>query len=327
MVPHPWLSVITPIFNGEAYLSAALDSIVIQGDGDIECIAIDGESTDATLEILDSYQDRIPLRIGQRERNSNWVSKTNYALSLARGEYVCFLHHDDLWFRDRLKTMRQLTNQFPEATLFLHPSNYLDNKGNILGTWKCPLPAAPTIIKSSLMTERLLVQNFISILGPVFKRQAALEVAGLDELLWYTADWDFWLKLAAYGTSVYYPKPLSGFRIHPSSQTIVRSSGSQEFREQLEVVASKHFIRWQADEHTKRQLKAVIDFSVEVNIALAGAAHGKNTKLRKLLVDFILLGPSGGYRYLRDSRIWERASARLKARVRPLKRPHVTKET
>lgn len=319
MTSQPWLSVISPIFNGEAYLSSALDSIILQGDADIECIAVDGESTDATLKILESYQDRLPLRIVQREKSTNWVSKTNYALSLARGEYACFLHHDDLWLNGRLKTMRQLVEQFPEAILLLHPSNYLDNKGNTLGTWNCPLPAAPTIISPSLMIERLLVQNFISILGPVFKREAALRVDCLDELLWYTADWDFWLKLASCGSSIYYPKPLSGFRIHLSSQTILRSSGSREFRGQLEAVATKHFARWQADEHTKRWLRAIIDFSVEVNIAFAGAAHGKKTNLLELLVDFVQLGPSGWYRYLRDSRIWERVSARIKAQVKPSK--------
>jgi hypothetical protein len=320
MTAKPWLSVISPIFNGEAYLSSALDSIVLQGDNNIECIAVDGESTDSTLSILKSYQDKLPLRILQRERSTNWVIKTNYALSLARGEYVCFLHHDDLWLANRLQTMKQLTEQFPEAVLLLHPSNFMDNKGNNLGTWNCPLPALPEIIKPDLMIERLLVQNFISILGPVFKREAALKVEGLDESLWYTADWDFWLKIAACGDSLYHPKPLSGFRVHPSSQTIVRSSGSRDFREQLEIVATKHFARWQASEELKQQLRNVVDFSMEVNIALARAAHGQNTNILALLLAFAFLGPSGWYRYLRDSRIWERVSARINAQVRPFKK-------
>ena len=319
MTAKPWLSVISPIFNGEAYLSSALDSIVLQGDNNIECIAVDGESTDSTLSILKSYQDKLPMRILQRERSTNWVIKTNYALSLARGEYICFLHHDDLWFSDRLKIMKQLTEQFPEAVLLLHPSIFLDNKGNNLGTWNCPLPALPDIIKPDLMIERLLVQNFISILGPVFKREAALKVNGLDESLWYTADWDFWLKIAGCGDSLYFPKPLSGFRVHPSSQTIVRSSGSRDFREQLEIVATKHFAQWQGSEYLKQRLRKVVDFSMEVNIALAGSAHGQKTNLLALLVDFILLGPSGWDRYIRDSRIWERVAARIKAQVRPFK--------
>ena len=318
MTVQPWLSVISPIYNGASYLPSALDSILLQEDHDIECIAVDGESTDSTLAILKSYQDRLPLRILQRERSSNWVMKTNYALSFARGEYVCFLHHDDLWFKERLKTMRHLTEQCPEAVLLVHPSNFLDNKGNNLGTWNCPLPAFPTRIKPDLMIEKLLVQNFISILGPVLKREAALEVGGLDESLWYTADWDFWLKVASCGDSLYYPKPLSGFRVHPSSQTVVRSSGG-DFRTQLETVATKHFAQWQTSTVTKERLRKAIDFSVEVNIALARASHGQKMNLWALFLAFILLGPSGWYRYLRDSRIWERVLARLRAQIRPFK--------
>jgi hypothetical protein len=320
MNAHPWLSVLMPIYNGEAYLRSALDSIASQGNSNsIECIVVNGESSDGTLAILKSYQDNLPIRILQRERTTNWVTKTNYALSLARGEYVCFLHHDDLWLKDRLKTMKQLTEQFPGPVLLLHPSNFLDNKGNNLGTWNCPLPALPAVIKPDLMIERLLVQNFISILGPVFRRETALKVGGLDESLWYTADWDFWLKIAACGDSLYYPRPLSGFRVHPSSQTVVRSSGSQDFREQLESVAAKHFASWQVSTSHKQRLRQVADFSIEVNIALAGAAHGQKTNILALLIAFLLLGPSGGYRYLRDSRIWERASARMKAQIRPFK--------
>lgn len=320
MTTQPWLSVITPIYNGETYLSSALDSIIIQEDNDIECIVVDGESTDATPSILKSYQDRLPIKILQRERNSNWVIKTNYALSFARGKYACFLHHDDLWLKDRLKTMKRLVQQFPEVVLFLHPSNFLDNKGNNLGLWSCPLPAFPEIIKPKLMIERLLVQNFISILGPVFKREVALKVEGLDESLWYTADWDFWLKIAACGDSLYYPKPFSGFRIHPNSQTIVRSSRSQDFRDQLESVAKKYFDLWEAPERLKQRVSKIADFSIEVNIVLAGTIHGQKTNLVTLLISFMLLGPLGWHRYLRDSRIWERVSARLKGRVRPFKK-------
>lgn len=42
----PWLSVLMPVYNGGKYLAQALDSIVAQGDKDIECIAVDDGSTD-----------------------------------------------------------------------------------------------------------------------------------------------------------------------------------------------------------------------------------------------------------------------------------------
>lgn len=311
----PWLSVISPIYNGEKYLSQALDSVVIQEDNDIECIVVNGASTDTTMSILTSYQNKLPITIFQKELKDNWVVKTNYALSVAKGEYICFLHHDDFWLKGRLKIMKELVNKYPDVTLFLHPSYFIDTKGNNVGQWKCPLPTHQKIINSNFILERLLVQNFISILGPIIKREAALKVGGLEEDLWYTADWDFWLKIASYGDTVYYPKPLSGFRIHPNSQTIVRSSHIQDFQEQLEGVSHKHLTQWQAPAHIKKEVSKTASFSNKVNSTLAGTLHGEKLDLGALLLSFLMLGPTGWHRYFRDSRIWERAIARLRARL------------
>ena len=53
---QPWLSIIIPTYNGQKYLAATLDSVVVQGDNNIECIVIDDGSTDDTLAIAKSYQ-------------------------------------------------------------------------------------------------------------------------------------------------------------------------------------------------------------------------------------------------------------------------------
>lgn len=312
---QPWLSVLIPTYNGADYLPFALNSIVAQNASEVENIVVDDGSTDATLSVLDSFRDKLPIKILQRERQGNWAANTNYALSHARGEYVCFLHQDDLWFDDRLKIIRKLIFQFPEVVLFLHPSYYLDVAGKNLGLWQCPLPSCPKTICSDLMIEKLLIQNFISIPAPVFRRDVAEKVGGLDETSWYTADWDFWLKVAHWGDTVYYPKPLTGFRIHPFSQTVIRSSSLQDFRHQLENVAGRHLETWRVSQSRKKSTAKIAYFSIRVNTGLAGSLHGNHKFLFSLIGSFLLLGPAGWLRYLRDSRIWERVSARLKARI------------
>lgn len=316
MIKQPWLSVIIPTYNGESYLPFALDSIVIQEDPDIECIVVDDGSTDATISILNAYQGILPIKILQRERLGNWVANTNYALSFARGEYACFLHQDDLWFKNRLSTMRQLINQFPKVGFFLHSSSFVDVDGNYLGSWGCPLPVFPETIKPEIMMEKLLVQNFISIPAPIFKRDIALKVGKLDEVLWYTADWDLWLKISACSDTLYCSKSLSGFRIHLDSQTITRSSYLQDFHAQLKSVADKHLTLWDAPESCKKKIGRIADFSIEVNTTFANAFHKEKPNFRTLLISFFLLGPSGWHNYLQNSRIWERVSARLKARLK-----------
>jgi glycosyltransferase involved in cell wall biosynthesis len=312
---QPWLSVIMPTYNGEDYLASALDSIVAQNDPEIECIVVDDGSVDNTLSILNTYRDLLSLKIVQRERQGNWVTNTNYALSIARADHVCFLHQDDRWLQGRLKVMKSLVEEDPQASLYLHPSLFIDEKGNSLGLWQCPLPAFPKSIEAEKMVERLLVQNFISIPAPIFKREVALQVGGLNEKLWYTADWDFWLKIAACDRTLYYPQPLAAFRVHGSSQTIRRSSSLAEFEQQMQGVVDKHWDYWNTNTNLKPRIRQIALFSTEVNTALAALVHGKKTNLGKLLLNFLTLGPFGWYLYQRDSRIWERVSARLKAKL------------
>jgi glycosyltransferase involved in cell wall biosynthesis len=310
MSQQPWLSVIIPTYNGSKYLTAALNSVVVQQDERLECVVIDDGSTDHTLAIVESFQDRLRIKLITKARAGNWVVNTNHALMEATGEYACFLHQDDLWLEGRLEQIKKAIAAYPQASLYLHDSVFIDEQGQPLGLWSCPLASRRRIIPADDMIEKLLVQNFVAIPAPVFKRTAAIEIGGLNDQLWYTADWDFWLKLAALGDTCYIPKPLAAFRVHGDSQTIRRSSSVAEFRQQMRSVVDKHLSL-----KSSREVSKVAFFSTEVNTTLAAMVHGESTNLLKLALDFVLLGPTGWWRYWQDSRIQERISARLKAKI------------
>ena len=63
------------------------------------------------------------------------------------------------------------------------------------------------------------------------------------------------------------------------------------------------------------EVAKVAFFSTEVNTTLAAMVHGESPQLFSLATDFLLLGPMGWHRYWQDSRIGERVSARLKAKL------------
>ncbi|MGO8898451.1 MAG: glycosyltransferase [Isosphaeraceae bacterium] len=310
-INHPWLTVVMPVYNGENYLEFALQSILSQPLDGIEIVAIDGGSSDRTVEILESYTTRLPLKLFRSGRPGSWVAQTNHGLSQARGDYACFLHQDDLWLKDRLGTLRRLVARAPHATMFLHPSWFIDPAGRRVGTWRCPLPGDAELAPD-LVIERLLVQNFISIPAPLFSRQEALRAGGLDEELWYTADWDFWLKLAAAGSTYYHPRPLSAFRIHPQAQTMQGSSHLLEFRRQQEIVLDRHFGVGGPVRAGDSLGQRVARFSIELNTGLAAFVHGRESSPSGLFSRFLRLGPAGWHRYLRDSRIIERTLPRYR---------------
>jgi glycosyltransferase involved in cell wall biosynthesis len=312
-VDQPWLSVIMPTFNGAAFVSDALQSVARQHDGTIEVVAVDDGSTDATRAILSDYSRRLPVTVIERRHSGNWVESTALGMSAARGEYLCWLHQDDLWRPQRLAALRRLTSAFPDAAFIVHPSWYIDASGRRIGYWHCPLPRVRRPLGKLEVLERLLVQCFVATPATLFRADAATEVGAPDARLTYSADWDYWLRLAELGRTVYHPTPLACFRIHAASQTIASIGEADERRAQESSVLERHLAEFESRHAEGRRVADVARFSVNLNHALACAVAGRNLAWRSLSADFARLGVFGWQRLLRDSRVIERCLSRTQA--------------
>ena len=92
-----FFSVIVTIFNGSAYLSSCLDSILKNPEGNYELILIDDGSTDNTGEICDNYADRYSHVSCVHTRNQGVGKARQAGLGRATGQYVIFADGDDVW--------------------------------------------------------------------------------------------------------------------------------------------------------------------------------------------------------------------------------------
>ncbi|RKH08470.1 glycosyltransferase family 2 protein [Corallococcus sp. CA047B] len=103
----PSVSVIIPAYNVEAYLGAAIDSVLAQTRRDIEIVIVDDGSTDRTVEVAERYQDP-RIRVFKNERNAGASQSRNVAIGHARGEWVAILDSDDWWAETRLERLLTL---------------------------------------------------------------------------------------------------------------------------------------------------------------------------------------------------------------------------
>jgi glycosyltransferase involved in cell wall biosynthesis len=94
------VSAIVPTFNGERYLEQALRSALDQSLPPFEVIVVDDGSTDGSCEIAESFGH--PVRC-IRQTNMGVAAARNRGLSVATGEFIAFLDHDDLWPRPKLE--------------------------------------------------------------------------------------------------------------------------------------------------------------------------------------------------------------------------------
>jgi len=308
----PFLTVVMPVHCGERWIEKTLDSLAAEATDGIEVVVVDGSPDSHTADIVMRYADRVSLELIARPDLLNWRTKTNFGVECARASHVCMLHQDDLWLPGRIAAIRGWIEDAPQAVLHLAPTAIVDLNGRTLGTWRCPLPA-DAAAPAALVLERLLVQNFIAVPTPVFRRDAWLACNGLDVDLWYTADWDLWLKLASRGPVHYHDLVTAGFRIHGSSLTMTGSRDPADFESQMRIVLDRHVGRLAPARSAP--VGRAAHASIKVNVALAAASGGGFGALGKALVQLFLLGPRGLHRYLRDSRLFERVVPRLRAKL------------
>ena len=308
----PWLSVVIPSYCGEQWIDASLRSIASEAPHGVEVLLIDSSPTRATLDIAMAYSNRLDVRIFERRDLESWHTKTNFGVETAKAAHICWLGVDDTWLPGRVAATRAWIASAPNIPMHLSASIIIDRSGRRLGKWRCPLPSNREL-PSSFVTERLLVQNFIAAPSPVFRKDAWVGCGGLDETLWYTADWDIWLKLAQFGPVYYHDIATIGFRIHAGSLTVTGSRDLAVFEQQMKLVLDRHLLNIGGGH---KDLARVARASIAINTALASASSGDVWGLVRAVSQVLRLGPRGIYRYIRDSRILERLAPRVRARVR-----------
>lgn len=301
-----------PTYNGEKFIAAALESVRGQWCEGIELMVVDDGSSDQTVGIVNDFAKTLPIRLITPGRIGNWVAVTNLGLREARGEWACFLHQDDLWLPGKVTRLRSEMARTAGA-IVLHNSVFIGPDGRKLGPWTCPFSEGTVL--ANRFIEHLLIQNFIAIPSPAFRRRPAIDSGGLDESLWFTADWDLWLRLGEMGPVRFVAEFLSAFRLYPGSQTAARKILPGEWEQQLTTVFDRHFGEWSATERRKRLVKRAAMVSIAVNSALAAAYRGETVNSWATLSRLLALGPWGWHTYLRDSRIVQRVTTRLKLRL------------
>ena len=94
------ISVVIPVYNGEKYLSEAVESVLNQHFPPFEIIVVDDGSTDGTEAVCKTFSDKI---IYLKQENQGAAAARNLGVNKATGTYLAFLDADDIWSANRLR--------------------------------------------------------------------------------------------------------------------------------------------------------------------------------------------------------------------------------
>ncbi len=114
----PLVSAGLPVYNGEAFIARALDSLLAQDHPHFEIIVSDNASTDRTPEIVRAYADKDP-RVRVFRQSTNQGVQKNFAktLELAQGSYFFWAGVDDLWMPAFVSELVAELERHPKAQL------------------------------------------------------------------------------------------------------------------------------------------------------------------------------------------------------------------
>lgn len=121
----PLLSIITVVFNGVNFIEDTIKSVISQKEfsKNIEYIIIDGGSTDGTLNIIESYKDKIDVFISEPDKGI--YDAMNKGLMNARGTFVGFINSDDFYMPNALDKVILLLNSIPDNISVIYGKMYM----------------------------------------------------------------------------------------------------------------------------------------------------------------------------------------------------------
>jgi len=126
----PRVSIGLPVYNGERYLAASLESLLGQTFGDLEVVVCDNASTDGTGEIVHDFKRR-DRRVRYIRNPVNIGANRNYnlAMSLARGDYFKLGADDDVLEPSYIQRTISLLDNDPTASLAHSGIRYIGDDG------------------------------------------------------------------------------------------------------------------------------------------------------------------------------------------------------
>jgi len=206
----PRFSLITPVYDTPAgVLRAMLASVRAQSFGDWELCLVDDCSPAAHVgEILAAAQRKdARIKVRRRPENGGIVAASNDALTMASGEFLALLDHDDELHPDALALVHEAIERTPQADYVYTDEDKIDARGRHSGPF----------FKPDWSPERMRTQMYTCHLS-VLRRSLVEEVGGFDPELEGSQDWDLVLRVTERARAVLHvPRILYHWRMLETS--------------------------------------------------------------------------------------------------------------
>jgi glycosyltransferase involved in cell wall biosynthesis len=213
------ISIAMPVFNNEAYVADAIESVLSQTHTDFEFFIIDDGSTDGSSAIIDDYAAQDSRIRVLRHENWGLPRSINQAVELATTEWIARFDGDDIMLPKRLETQIAFINAHPEAKVISCAGYFITPSGERHGQVPVRGLTSEAAFRAYYKTNQPMILLHP---GVMFHRQTILDVGGYRDI-WPCEDVDLWNRVTEQGHVILEQNDaLILYRVHDGSVTIAR---------------------------------------------------------------------------------------------------------
>src|SRR5690606_27180261 len=210
----PAISVFMPVYNGEKFLAATIESVLKQTFTDFEFLIVDDGSTDRSEEIIRQSGDE-RIRLISHQENQGIYATNMEGIREAAGEFIALMDHDDICLPDRLEQQYNYLIAHPDVAVCGGNAKYISENGDVLeevGVALCDIPT---------LKMKLLFANHRVNPSVMFRKSAFLELGGYHRF-GLAEDYDFYLRASERYNIVNLEATLLHYRQHNNNTSLVR---------------------------------------------------------------------------------------------------------
>lgn len=271
-----------------------VESVLAQTHPPHEIVLVDDGSTDGCGELIERRFDDPRLRV-VRQPHQGLGAARRASVDRARGDYLAFLDHDDLWLPQKLERQIALLTTDPDAGLIFSDCFFIDSRGTHIGRLSDRYDYASIDVTDDRPLRALLAHGCFIDVSTVLASACAVRAAGnFDPRYRYVEDYDMWLRIARRHRLRFVPEPLAKRRIHEGQFTQRRPDIA--LREQVDLL---------------RPFMTAATYPVDVRHAVRDYVFGQHLECGRRLLEQRRIGAVaratlGMFRYPRPlaDRVW-----------------------
>lgn len=224
----PTVSICIPTYNASRHIEQTMATVLYQDYEDREIIVVDDASQDDTWDRLQKYSSISGIRLFRNQRNLGIGGNWNRCLELADGEYVKYVHCDDVCYPDCVSTLVAEANRVPEAALLFSSRHFLLDEVSptmenlrfvrfLLSIGERQKAIMPGMNHGRDVLNVLFpgCQNIVGEPTATLIRTGALsDLGGFDEQFRQLIDIEAWVRLLLVHKAVFIPRALYQWRVH-----------------------------------------------------------------------------------------------------------------